>query len=602
MKKKLIALGMSLALGVTSMMSVSNNAYAYFEEVDYTAPSGKISYDTKDFSRMQIGIKVQNVMCAKDAGDGIESNDVWIETDEQRKLKEQLNKFKNEMDDIAERYKSNTDIGDYAYRGFHDSMYTWGDDFDSFYADVYYKGYDILNRVCDLIVQASTTSGEEYKINPNAYQELEDTYFYLKNDLYLAMLPNTGEITKGIVTTRSSIENQCDAWLNFLKCEYNRDSNRDNGGYADSSIWVAMKVLEIKKKAIISLFNDLDGLERYIGTTLEYYRNSGVLGSIGPTVAPTNMPEKTIEATTVPTEMPKSTPTTIPTSTVAASPTNTVSSTDMPSKEEQPQATSIASNGAITASEPVIITYNVVSGSAIEPTIGNTEKLPVVSTVTPEREGFSFQGWIDEVGNPIVAGTVIKKNTTLTAQWKEIEFSWNVQIKDTTSSQITLSLQDKNTSTTYIPLRKKIVLKLEGSRDSSEGSTPVVFEYQIVNKGNEYVATDWKPAANGIISVSSSKKCRIYIRAISGKNSKVYRTNGFYIDSAAPQISGIKNGKIYKKSVKIRVSDKVSGVKKILLNGKKIKSGKVVSKKGAYKLVVMDVAGNKKSVRFAIMR
>ena len=49
----------------------------------------------------------------------------------------------------------------------------------------------------------------------------------------------------------------------------------------------------------------------------------------------------------------------------------------------------------------------------------------------------------------------------------------------------------------------------------------------------------------------------------------------------------------------IKFSDKY-GIKSATLNGKKISSGKVVSKNGSYKLVVTDKAGNKSIIKFKI--
>lgn len=593
MKKKLIALGMSLALSVTGVLGVSDNVYA-FEEVQNVVPGAAIAFEKKDLSYIPVGKKVKNALQGGNfVLNDIQISDVTIETETQRNLMDKMKEYRATVKSM--RQDLNKSIED--EEPFSNGLLDWEPNVRNFIGNVSAIGDDTVYTLDRLLYAASAPSGSDTRINPNAYQDLEDIYYYLDNELYLAHAKDPEDLTQSYITTRSSIENQCDAWTNFLTSEITQDQLKHGSQSYTGGISQYKKAIEIRKKALQKLFNDLDVLKKNMRNYLDWYKSS-VLTTPEPTVLPTTEPE--LAPTTIPAS--PSQATTVPTSTETVSPTNTVSSTDMPSKEEQPQATSTVSNGAITASEPVIIKYNVVSGSAIEPTTGSTENLPKVTEACPVREGYSFQGWIDEVGNPRAAGTIIEKNTTLTAQWKEIEFEWNIQIKDTTSSKIKLSVQDKNTSTTYIPLRKKLVLKLEGSRDSSEGSTPVVFQYQIVNKGNEYVETEMKPVVNGIISVSSSKKCRIYIRAISGKNSRVYRTNGFYIDSAAPKISGIKNGKIYKKSVKIRVSDKVSGVKKILLNGKKIKSGKVVSKKGAYKLVVMDVAGNKKSVRFAIMR
>lgn len=78
-------------------------------------------------------------------------------------------------------------------------------------------------------------------------------------------------------------------------------------------------------------------------------------------------------------------------------------------------------------------------------------------------------------------------------------------------------------------------------------------------------------------------------------------TVSFQYDKTAPTVTGVKNNKTYKKSVTIKVKDK-NGVKSITLNGKKIKSGKKVSKKGSYKLVVTDKAGNVKTIKFKIKK
>jgi hypothetical protein len=74
------------------------------------------------------------------------------------------------------------------------------------------------------------------------------------------------------------------------------------------------------------------------------------------------------------------------------------------------------------------------------------------------------------------------------------------------------------------------------------------------------------------------------------------------IDTTKPTVSGVKNGKTYKKAVTIKFSDKGSGIKSATLNGKKIKTGKKVSANGTYKLVVTDKAGNKKTIKFTIKK
>jgi hypothetical protein len=80
--------------------------------------------------------------------------------------------------------------------------------------------------------------------------------------------------------------------------------------------------------------------------------------------------------------------------------------------------------------------------------------------------------------------------------------------------------------------------------------------------------------------------------------STVVKING--VDDKAPAVSGVKDGKVYKKAVTIRFSDQKSGIKKAVLNGKAIKSGTKVSKNGKYTLKVTDNAGNVKTIKFQL--
>lgn len=72
------------------------------------------------------------------------------------------------------------------------------------------------------------------------------------------------------------------------------------------------------------------------------------------------------------------------------------------------------------------------------------------------------------------------------------------------------------------------------------------------------------------------------------------------IDTVAPEITGVKASKYYKKAVAVKFIDSGSGIQSALLNGKAIKSGKMISKDGKYTLKVTDKAGNSKSVKFVV--
>lgn len=71
----------------------------------------------------------------------------------------------------------------------------------------------------------------------------------------------------------------------------------------------------------------------------------------------------------------------------------------------------------------------------------------------------------------------------------------------------------------------------------------------------------------------------------------------FTVDSTKPTVN-IKNGKTYKKGQKITFKDATSGIKSAKLDGKIIKSGTKVSKKGNHTLMIMDKAGNLRKVSF----
>lgn len=77
------------------------------------------------------------------------------------------------------------------------------------------------------------------------------------------------------------------------------------------------------------------------------------------------------------------------------------------------------------------------------------------------------------------------------------------------------------------------------------------------------------------------------------------KTQKVYVDNTAPK-TNVKSGKSYKKGYKLTFSDKISGIKSAKLDGKKVKSGTKVNKKGKHTLVLKDKQGNTKTVKFTI--
>ena len=88
-----------------------------------------------------------------------------------------------------------------------------------------------------------------------------------------------------------------------------------------------------------------------------------------------------------------------------------------------------------------------------------------------------------------------------------------------------------------------------------------------------------------------------YKLVVTDKIGNVNKIN-FILDKTAPT-TNIKNKK-YSGSVKISFADKLSGVKRATLDGKTIKNGYKISKKGTHTLKITDKAGNVKTVKFTV--
>ena len=85
-------------------------------------------------------------------------------------------------------------------------------------------------------------------------------------------------------------------------------------------------------------------------------------------------------------------------------------------------------------------------------------------------------------------------------------------------------------------------------------------------------------------------------------NNHVMPSYGRYdlvIDEGSGRECTDENGKTYIGAKVVKFKDNC-GIAKATLNGKKISSGKKISKKGSYKLVVTDINGLKTTVSFKI--
>lgn len=186
----------------------------------------------------------------------------------------------------------------------------------------------------------------------------------------------------------------------------------------------------------------------------------------------------------------------------------------------------------------------------------------------------------------------------------------------------TLGWNDKHTRyfSIKVPSGKKAEVTIEPTADADMNEIlQSPYQLSIIRQSdNEQLLRnyDLKKAATFTCVTNSDETRKVYL---SGKDTYFIGIDGGYLpncqwvsvkyrltdnksaDTKKPTVSGVKNGKTYKKSVKITYKD-ASGIKSAKINGKRFKSGKIVSKNGSYTVTVTDKAGNTRTVRFKIRR
>lgn len=109
------------------------------------------------------------------------------------------------------------------------------------------------------------------------------------------------------------------------------------------------------------------------------------------------------------------------------------------------------------------------------------------------------------------------------------------------------------------------------------------------------ITVDKKKYDDTFISISKNGKHTVVAKDMAGNTAKCT----FYIDKKKPTVKGVKNGKTYKKSVKVKCKDNMK-LKSVKVNGKKKKTSFTLKKKGKYTIVAQDKAGNKTKVKIKI--
>lgn len=217
--------------------------------------------------------------------------------------------------------------------------------------------------------------------------------------------------------------------------------------------------------------------------------------------------------------------------------------------------------------ENIVVTYKYKSyASYLIPTVSPT----VSPTTVPEVTIVAKSTVIPEMGDSCV--TVVP-----TPKLEKQKFTY-------TSNNKKIKLQKTSKKTRYTVYTNKTI-KLEPKVTKGK------VYYQIVKKGKKASNRAWKNVSGKIIIKKDMKAC-VYIKYTLNGKLITRKTTGFVIDKTAPQIS-------VSKKFKLRVVDNGSGVKKIMVNGKKVKNGTILSS-GRYNVIAYDRAGNKKEVQITV--
>lgn len=188
-----------------------------------------------------------------------------------------------------------------------------------------------------------------------------------------------------------------------------------------------------------------------------------------------------------------------------------------------------------------------------------------------------FDFYVETITFPV---PIVKTNGTLSEDQKTVTFDLLEMLEQGESAAYAYTAESKGA----------LFLDAEKYIKDNVDSVELVSDSNIVSvkvNGKE-VEADTK------VAIKKDGKYKIVV-----DNETVSKTFTVIKDTLAPVIKGVKNGKSYKKPVTIKYSD-ANKIACATLNGKKIKSGTKVKKKGSYTLNVRDVAGNEKTVFFTV--
>lgn len=228
---------------------------------------------------------------------------------------------------------------------------------------------------------------------------------------------------------------------------------------------------------------------------------------------------------------------------------------------------------------------------------GITEDMNIVSSHVPTSTSIVTTGNTTdhtEVMNTIAPTNNAEQTTTNNAEPTTTNLAANT-ISSTVISTFNITSNIKNlvlgqtTKTVYT--NKTVQLQIASDKISN-------LQYQFVTTKLSNKA--WKNLSDTKLTVKKAKTPTVVYFRYTDATGKTITTQTiqFVIDKIKPSVN-VKKGKTYKKGMKLQFSD-ASGIRYAKLDGKKVKNKTKISKKGSHKIVVVDLANNKQTMRFKI--
>ncbi len=195
------------------------------------------------------------------------------------------------------------------------------------------------------------------------------------------------------------------------------------------------------------------------------------------------------------------------------------------------------------------------------------------------------------------------------ANYNPVEKSVNIEVVDDKDPTGTISIGDKNWSSfvdkenisfdVFFNEKQTVTITVDDGEygsgvDYDEFGYYISTKKKSINELSNMTYDTWKEYT-GAFEIKPNRECIIYVRFQDYAHRMTYlSSDGIVLDSIAPTISGIENGKTYCGAVEVTVSDtyldrvEIGGVKATVTDGKFTISPAV----GAQEIIAYDKAGN----------